>query len=182
MPSRHSPQLKAFFERVTSDTLLQDRLYKTKELSDVEDIGRELGFNISSAEIIKAQAHRILASPEKELDLLAAGKKPHTVAQWGRGGSGFLERAGFWLTQLLCTGNTVDPLNAALSKFLNVLKKDSELQKKIKTKHTFNALINKTAVLGYKFSLYALIRYQATVITQLPDAIASQVASGDLSL
>ncbi len=182
MSTHHSVQLKAFFERVTTDKHLQERLYETKELSEVEDIGRELGFNITSAEIIKAQAHRILASPENELDLLAAGKKPQTVAQWGRGGSGFLERSGFWLTQLLCTGNKVDPQNAALSKFLILLEKDNALQKKIKTKHTFNDLINKTAALGCKFSLYALIRYQTTVITQVDDSIACKVAAGDLSL
>lgn len=180
MSAHHSAPLKAFFERVTSDEHLQNRLYETKELSDVEGIGKELGFNISSAEIIKAQAHRILTSPENELDLLAAGKKAQTVAQWGRGGSGFLEQAGFWLTQLLCTGNEVDPQNAALSKFLNVLKKDAALQKKIKAKHTFNDLMNKTASLGYKFSLYVLIRYQATVITQIDDSVACKVAAGNL--
>ena len=56
-----SAELKSFFAKVSRDPDMQKKLYFTKEISDVEDIANNLGFKVTSAEILKAQAGRVLA-------------------------------------------------------------------------------------------------------------------------
>lgn len=182
MPANYSAQFKVFLKRVDADQYLQERLYQTKELSEVQEIATELGFDISLPELLKAQANRVLESSDEELDLIAACKKSRTLLQWGRKGSGFLDRSGFWLTHLICSSSAFNPASGALLKFFKVLKSDEALQENIKSKRTFNDLIKKTAALGYKLTLYELIRYQVRAILQVDDTLASKIASGDLAV
>lgn len=178
MSEKFSKELNKFFGKIGLDKELQKRLYNTVELSDVADIANELGFTVSAADIIKAQAGRIQESPKDQLDILAAGKKPHTVAQWGRGGKGFLEAAGYWFVELLRFSNESFCENEQLIFFIKRLKSDQLLQKKIKRLKTFNELYNFIKECDCSVTLYDLINYQARVIESLDENEANRVASG----
>jgi len=92
--------LKTFFKEIAANKYLQEKLYHTKEISDVTTIANELGFKITATEVLKAQAGRLIElsiSEPKEAKLATTGKKPNLGAQWGREGGGFLESAGYWL-------------------------------------------------------------------------------------
>ena len=80
--------LKVFFKEISSNKHLQERLYHTKEISDVAVIANELGFKITAAEVLKAQessfkisaiplliyqALNILSLNDQHVDLVAHG-------------------------------------------------------------------------------------------------------------
>jgi len=74
-----SDSLKAFFIAITNDEKLQISLYNTAKLSEVADIANKLGFKVQSSEILQAQAGRVLAILDEQLEdikLLASGLKP----------------------------------------------------------------------------------------------------------
>jgi predicted ribosomally synthesized peptide with nif11-like leader len=182
MFEKFSIELKAFFERILVDQDLQKRLYNTVELSDVARIANELGYKVTAAEIIRAQAVRIQESSDDQLDILAAGNKPETVAQWGREGKGFLERAGYWFVELLPYVKNTSLKNTQLARFIKDLNESEFLKKQIRQAYTFNLLFNIVKELGYSITLYELIHHQASVIEGLNDEIANRVASGGKDL
>lgn len=79
-----SQELNNFFAKITADEALQKRLYATKEIANVATIAKEMRFKLNGAEILRAQAGRILILPPHELADATAGKRPKTGAQWGR--------------------------------------------------------------------------------------------------
>lgn len=95
-----SSELTSFFCLVASREDLQKQLKCTKEVVDAAMIARGLGFQVSDAEVMCAQANRILAMPQAELEKTACGFQAEFGAQWGRGGTGYLNLPGYWLTRL----------------------------------------------------------------------------------
>ena len=63
-----SQELNDFFTKVFGDRVLQEQLYLTKEVADVAIIARKLGFKITGAEILRAQAGRVLMLSSEELE------------------------------------------------------------------------------------------------------------------
>src|SRR5260370_29488368 len=96
-----SENLRIFFAKVTSDPELQKRLHLSTEITDVVFIAQELGFEITAAELLRAQADRVLSLGEEDLADAAAGKKPKSSALWGRAGEGYLDQAGFWVYEFI---------------------------------------------------------------------------------
>lgn len=99
-----SPEMTDFFTEITNDKDLQNALYNTDTIADVASIAKERGFDVPASEILKAQAGRALAIVDEGSDDIARlinGEKPLTGAQWGRGGGGYLDSAGFWFVKLI---------------------------------------------------------------------------------
>ena len=63
-------QLKAFLEKVKTDTSLQERLKAAADVDAVLAIAKEARFNISTADLAKAQSEL----SEEELEGVAAGR------------------------------------------------------------------------------------------------------------
>ena len=62
-------QLKSFLEKVKTDTSLQERLKAAADVDAVLAIAKEAGFNISTADLAKAQSEL----SEEELEGVAGG-------------------------------------------------------------------------------------------------------------
>jgi len=62
-------QLKAFLEKVKSDTSLQEKLKSAADADAVIDIAKEAGFTVSGEELKKAEAD----ISEEELEFVAGG-------------------------------------------------------------------------------------------------------------
>ena len=152
------------FTKVTNDTDLQKQLYNTKTLAKVANITVELGFKIKPAEIIQAQAGRILAildqQPEDVIYLLS-GKKAKTGAQWGRGGNGFLDNPGYWLMELAST-NTITK-NDLINHFLKKAHEIAELKFKLYETESFNSLENLMHEYGFDISAEELLSELVTI-------------------
>jgi len=71
---------------------------RTQEVSDAAQIARSLGFRVTDAEVMLAQANRILSMPTRDQEQTALGYQADYGAQWGRGGQGYLNATGYWLT------------------------------------------------------------------------------------
>ena len=64
-------QLKAFISKVQSDESLQNKL--KAEGADVVAIAKEAGFNITAAELMRAQAQAINELSDEDLEAAAGG-------------------------------------------------------------------------------------------------------------
>ncbi len=159
-----SPDLKAFFTKITADKALQERLYLTNEITDVAQIAREMGYQISAADILRAQAGRVLSLPKPELAILAAGGKPKNGAQWGREGNGYLERAGYWLLELK---------PQEIMSFLG-----PELEAKLLAAKSYNEAAAIIQGFGHVVTGVELLKAQAKRILELNDEEAERVAHG----
>lgn len=170
-----SDSLKAFFTAITNDEKLQKKLYNSAKISEVADIANKLGFKIQASEILQAQAGRVLAILDEEIEdikLLASGLKAKTGAQWGRGGGGFLDNAGFWIIELpfpiYVTENTTK-----INSFIKKIKDSPDLKDKILNAKTFSEVALFFCSNGFDISVVDLMSYQAQKILALtPDQIA----------
>lgn len=173
-----SDELKSFFTAVTNDKKLQEKLYLTDKVSDVATIANKLGFDIKASEIIQAQAGRVLAIlNEKSDDVqnLISGKKPKTGAQWGRGGGGFLDRAGYWLNEL-STSTAITDIETQINQFLDKVNPDSDLKKKLVDSKTFNDVALLAKANGFDLSAVNLLSHQAKKILALSEVQAEALA------
>ena len=106
----NNQEIKLFFNEVTNSLDIQTKLYKTKEIIDVVTIAADCGYTILATEIMQLQALKFLSVSDVDLEIIAAGNKPTSCCQWGRGGNGYLNRPGFWFLQLyqwLLTANKI---------------------------------------------------------------------------
>lgn len=174
-------EIKKFFKEVAAQKKLQEQLYKTKNIIDVALLAKEQGFIISGAEILKAQACRLIematARPD-EAQLATAGQKPNLGAQWGREGSGFLERAGFWLIKLYRLEARISCLNPHLTNLLARIEIEDELETKINACCTLDEVAEVAQKAGFDISAIELLVYQALCILQLDEETANMVAKG----
>jgi predicted ribosomally synthesized peptide with nif11-like leader len=173
-----SQELNAFFTKVSNDQDLQEQLYLTKEIADVATIARNLGFKITGAEILRAQAGRVLVLPSDELENVAAGKKAKTGAQWGRGGTGYLDNVGFWVHEFIQWGYTDVTFEPQLEAFLSKVKNDRLLQAELLLAKTCKDVARIANNHGYEVSSSNILRHQAMQILKLNDEQAEKVASG----
>ncbi len=158
-----SEELKDFFTEITKSESLQQQLFNTKKLSEVANIAQELGFNIHSHEIVKAQAGRVVAILEEkseDVKKLISGMKPKTGAQWGRGGGGFLDSAGYWLLQPENSKSTLSS-NMLINEFIDKIQQDPTLKQQIVTAKTFDELANSAKTTGFNLIAEDLLKYQA---------------------
>jgi predicted ribosomally synthesized peptide with nif11-like leader len=176
-----SQELNNFFAKITADQALQERLYVTKELADVAVIAQELGFQVTGADILRAQAGRVLSLPAEELETVASGKKAKTGAQWGRAGNGYLERAGFWINEFMRWGYPEKMTETPIILFLAKVKDDKTLQEQLLPLKSYNDVAKVAQVQGFDLSGGDLLRCQATQILKLSDEQAEKVARGNIS-
>ena len=92
-----SSELKCFFLAIADSNDLQQQLKRAKEVADAAQIARDLGFQVTDAEVMLAQANRILCMPLRDQEQTALGDQAEFGAQWGRGGQGYLNATGYWL-------------------------------------------------------------------------------------
>lgn len=173
-----SDELKSFFTAVTNNSKLQEQLYATEKLSDVAKIAHQLGFNIKASEVLQAQAGRILAILEEQSDdiqNLIAGIKPKTGAQWGRGGGGYLDQAGYWLSKL-STPHALTTTEKELNQFLAKAAHDDNLMHKLLNTKTFNDLAQLLQSCGFNLSAIDILSHQAQKILALSENDADYVA------
>ena len=173
-----SDELKAFFTEITNNEKLQEQLYNTEKLSDVADIANGLGFNVTGAEVLQAQAGRVLAILDEQSDdveRLTAGIKPKTGVQWGRGGGGFLDSAGYWL-RALSSENTLTKVEEEINKLLANSEQDKDLERKLLDAKTFNDLAELFQEYGFKVSATDLLSHQAQKVLALSEEQAGKVA------
>ncbi|MCC2644833.1 MAG: hypothetical protein K0R94_611 [Burkholderiales bacterium] len=173
-----SDKLKSFFTAITNDFKLQEQLYATKKLSDVVIIANKLGFNIKGAEVLQAQAGRVLAiiiEQSDDVENLLSGLKPRTSAQWGRGGGGFLDKAGFWLNELSSVF-PITPIEAQINKFLDKSRQNHQLKKQLLAVKTFNELAALFQENDFNLTAINLLTHQAQKILALSEAEAERVA------
>lgn len=173
-----SQELNAFFTKVSGDQALQEQLYLTKEISDVASIAKKLGFKITGADILRAQAGRVLILPPEELENVGAGKKAKTGAQWGRSGKGYLDNAGFWVNEFIKWGYTESDSETQLLPFLARVKNEDSIQRELLHAKTCKDVARIAKDLGYEVSTSVILRYQASQILKLSDEEAENVASG----
>ena len=175
--------LNAFFTEVAENKHLQERLYCTKDIVDVAVIAKELGFKISPAEVLKAQACRLIKlainNPE-EAKLATAGKKPNLGAQWGREGTGFLERAGYWLIQLNHWGCHIQSFDSEITNLLFHIDENNALKSQINGAKTIDAVSKIAQENNFEVHPTTLLGYQVLCILQLNDQNADLIAYGAL--
>jgi predicted ribosomally synthesized peptide with nif11-like leader len=175
-----SAELKSFFAKVSRDPDMQKKLYFTKEISDVEDIANNLGFKVTSAEILKAQAGRVLAiykEDSADFEELISGRRAKRGAQWGRDGKGYLDRAGFWLLELE-SSKALSSFEKKLKSFLSKVKLDLSLKNKLLESRSYNDVSSLANELGFNLSGVSLLLHQAKTILSLSYTDAKKVASG----
>ncbi len=171
-------ELNAFFGQVSTDEALQKELYNTKEVSDVAAIARGLGFNLKGADILRAQAGRILMLSPEELEIVAAGEKAKTGAQWGRGGKGYLDYAGFWVNEFIQWGYNDSAFEPQLEAFLNNVQNDEVLKAELICALNYRDVAKVAKKDGHDFSGATVLRYQALQILKLSNEEAERVACG----
>ncbi|MBA2657503.1 MAG: Nif11 family protein [Tatlockia sp.] len=173
-----SEELKLFFTAITNDLKLQDELSGTNKLSDVVKIASKLGFNLKNAEVLQAQAGRVLAildEQSEDVNKLLSGLKPQTGAQWGRGGGGFLDKAGFWLNEL-STPTALTAVEAEINQFLKVVNQDQALKEKLISCNSFNALADLVQAHNIQLNAIDLLTHQAQKILSMCEEDADRVA------
>lgn len=160
-------EMTRFFTHITNDESLQQQLRQTKTLLEVADIANGLGFDVSGAQILQAQAGRVLAMIDEHTDdinRLISGQVPHTGAQWGRGGGGYLDDAGTWL-KLLASDHTINAMDDQVNQFLL-----TPQAKQLNQAKTFQALETLWQQAGFKITAVDLMAHQAQKILALtPD-------------
>jgi hypothetical protein len=173
-----SSTLRQFFTCITESKELQDRLYNTSTLLEVSHIAKEMGFDVSPAEVVQSQAGRVLAIINERTDdvgILLSGGKPKTGAQWGRGGSGYLDRAGYWLITLRAE-STAHPESKKIDELFSQLLDNTNLRDKVisaKTIADVVAVLNENSISQDPVELLA---YHAAVILELDEELATEVA------
>lgn len=173
-----SDELKRFFTKVTNDIDLQKSLNNTDTLAQVADIAISLGFNVRPAEILQAQAGRVIAIIKEQPDdvkFLLSGKKAKTGAQWGRGGNGYLDSPGYWLKEL-GTFQISDKIQSLISAFLRKAYENAELEARLNTTNSFNSLSSLMLDYGYDLKAKDLLMYQAKKILALDEDKADKMA------
>jgi predicted ribosomally synthesized peptide with nif11-like leader len=173
-----SQELNNFFVIISTDKTLQERLFATKELIDVAHIAQEMGFNVTGADVLRAQAGRVLLLPSEELEAIAAGERAKTGARWGRAGKGYLDNAGFWVNKFIEWGSRVPTFEPQLEAFIIKVEQDHELQKELLAAKTFNDIAALAHRWGYEFSGIALLRYQAVQVLNLDNEKGENVSHG----
>ncbi|MBX9696900.1 MAG: Nif11-like leader peptide family natural product precursor [Alphaproteobacteria bacterium] len=175
-----TPSLSNFFKAVSSSNALQKRLYGTKEILDVVDIAHELGFKITAGEVLKAQAGRLIElskSHPEEIMIAVAGKKPNLGAQWGREGSGYLDRAGYWFIHLNDWDCGIEH-GPEITRLLFHLNENHALQSEISACKTMDEIAQTSVNYGFNVSASAVLIYQAQCILSLDNERAELVARG----
>ena len=173
-----SQELKEFFEKITADKALQERLFVTNDLVDVAAIAHEMGFKITGADILRAQAGRVLSLPPDELEHVASGMKAKTGAQWGRGGRGYLDSAGFWLIEFIRWGGNKPADEKQVEAFLLRIKEDAAVRAELISAKSCNDVADIAKKYGYNVTGSQLLRHQAAQILLLNDERAEKVAGG----
>lgn len=175
-----SDSLKAFFMAVSNDKNLQQQLFETQKIADVATIAHQNGYQIEAVEVLKAQAGRVLAiidENSEDVQRLVTGLKPKTGAQWGRGGGGFLDRAGYWLLEL------PQPLSSAenaqqISNIIEEIRSASLNHQELSEAKTFSEVAHVFQTAGFELPAAVLLSYQAEKILALSsDQLEKLVAS-----
>lgn len=179
-------QLESFFEKIIQDSQLQQQLYVTSEIIEVSQIAKKMGFDVSGAEILRAQGLRVLSMSIDDQNELAAGNKPKTGAQWGREGKGYLERAGFWLLNFL-EKNGVSSIAFSfncsstlqlLRQFFHKIQEDQLIQQDILLAKTCNDVAKIAQKNGIQLLGTDFVRYLAEQILKSNDEQVEKVAHG----
>lgn len=174
-----SDKLKDFFTEVTNNINLQEQLYATEKISDVAVIANQLGFGIKAAEVLQAQAGRVLAildEQSEDVQNLVFGIKPKTGAQWGRGGGGYLDSVGSWLRKL-STKPPLTEIEAEINKFLDSAEQNPELENKLLNTKTFHDLAQLFKLYGFNVKAADLLSHQAQKILALDEVDAEEMAN-----
>lgn len=173
-----SDELKRFFGYITDHKEVQKQLYVTKKISDVALIAKELGFDVTAAEVLQAQAGRVLAILEEgtdDIQRLLSGEKPKTGVQWGRGGGGFLDRAGYWLSELSNKPAQTEH-KEMINGFLEKAKQDEIININLQHAKTFNDLQEVFQSNGVNINATELLAHQAQTILTLNETEAEELA------
>ena len=175
-----SSNMKSFFTSITESTELQKRLYNTDTILQVSEIAKELGHDVSPIEIMKTQAGRVLGIINEnnidDIDTLITGGKPKTGAQWGRGGNGYLDKAGYWLITLH-TESPKHPDNKQIDAMFTQIQNKNDMQEKILTAKTIADVINVLDEYAISIDAIELLAYQASMVLLLNDELTLKVAS-----
>jgi hypothetical protein len=175
-----SSNMKTFFTSITESTELQKRLYNTDTILQVSDIAKELGHEVSPTEIMKAQAGRVLAIINEknidDIDILISGGKPKTGVQWGRGGNGFLDKAGYWLITLR-TESLTHPENKQVDTMFTQIYNKNEIPEKILSAKTIADITDILDEYAISIDAIDLLAYQASMILLLDEETTLKVAS-----
>ena len=164
-----SAELKRFLVAVTNDKALQEKLYHTNTISDVATIGKQLGYQVMGGDIMQAQAGRALAILDEGTDDVASivsGAKPKTGLQWGRGGGGYLDRAGYWLDKL-SSQQALVPIEETVNVFLAKTHEDAALRKELMAVEHFDELAKLMQSSGCDVQAVDLVSHQAKKILAL---------------
>lgn len=173
-----SEELMRFFTQVTNDQDLQAKLNQTKTLAEVSDIAVNLGFKVRPAEILQAQAGRVLAiikEQPKDVHYLLCGKKAKTGAQWGRGGKGYLDNPGYWLMEF-ASSNAFNQIEKQINAFLESVNQNQKLQEKLLKTDSINELSELMKQSGFNIQAIDILSHQAQKILALSEDTADQVA------
>ena len=175
-----SVSLKGFFTCITESKELQVILYNSNTLVEVSDIAKEMGFDVSPAEVLQSQAGRVLSIINEKLvddiNILVAGGKPKTGAQWGRGGNGYLDRAGYWLVGLRAA-SAEHPENKQVDAMFTCIFDNSQLEDQVRLANTITDIVSVLGEHSIPMDATDLLAYQASVILGLDEQTAFQVAS-----
>lgn len=173
-----SDEMKRFFTEITTNTKLQEKLFVTDKISDVSDIASDLGFNLKASEVLQAQAGRALAIIDEvpdDVPRLLSGQKPKSGVQWGRGGGGFIDNAGFWL-QELASKDALNEVEVQVNDFLKIVDQDESLKTRLLEAKTFNALADLFQSSSFELSAVDLLSHQAQKVLALSEADADFLA------
>jgi hypothetical protein len=153
---------------------------ESQSLSAVADPAAECGFAVAPGEVLPAQAGRVLHllqnGPDDEIRTLTAGGKPRTGGQWGRGGGGYLDRAGYWLLELHRSPREPSddtPTSAAL----DAVERDPDLRRRPEGEPTFNRIAGLLREHGVAVEPARLPADQSELILRLPPAAADRLAT-----
>lgn len=173
-----SAELKRFLVAVSNDKALQEKLYQTNTISDVATIAKQLGYQVMGGDIMQAQAGRALAILDEGTDDVArllSGVKPKTGLQWGRGGGGYLDRAGYWLDRL-SSPQALTPIEEVINGFLAKSHKDAALRKQLMEVKHFDELAKLMQSSGCDVQAVGLVSHQAQKILALDVDLAEVMA------
>ena len=173
-----SYELKTFFNLVKSDPDLQTRLFNTDKMSEVSDIANEYGYQILASDVLRTQAGRVILLPHEEQEILAAGGKPKTGAQWGRNGKGYLDHTGHWLNTFIAWRKIPPANEPTMEAFLEQVMEDKEVAEQLEQKTCCNDVAKFAAQLGYTFDAVLLLKYMASQVLTLNEEQLMMLVKG----
>lgn len=173
-----SYEMSLFIAEAIKDPALQEKLCTTKNISDVASIAQTKGFKITGAQILRAQAGRVLMLPAEQLEKIVIGEKSISGVRWGRFGTGYLENAGFWISKFMHWGYADTPFEPKLEAFFSKVEQEEVLQTELLIAKTFKDVATMANKYGFDFSGSQLLRYFAIQILQLTDDKAEKIARG----